>query len=69
MLLLVANLIIMLSIYYDLNKKYDNDNNRKVVQKVNGNGNIQSINTIKVDYKENKLAKIKDNENLANRKD
>lgn len=72
-LLLIVNLVIMFSIYYDLNKKYDNDSDRKVVQKCNGNGNVQSVNTIRVDYKESRnvkqLAKIKSNENLANRKD
>ncbi len=67
--LLIANLIIMFAIYHNLNKNDSNDSERKVVQKCNGNGNIQSVNTIKVDYKEKKLAKIKNNENLANRKD
>ena len=67
--LLIANFIIMFAIYHNLNKNDSNDSERKVVQKCNGNGNIQSVNTIKVDYKEKKLAKIKSNENLANRKD
>jgi len=67
--LLVANFIIMFTIYYNLNDNDSNDNERKVIQKCNGNGNVQSINTIKVDYKGKKLAKIKNNENLANRKE
>ncbi len=67
--LLIVNLIIMFTIYHNLNKKDSNDNERKIVQKCNGNGNVQSVNTIRVNYKEKKLAKIKSNENLANRKD
>lgn len=67
--LLVVNLIITLAIYHNLNENDRNDGERKVVQKCNGNGNVQSVNTIRVDYKEKKLAKIKNNENLANRKD
>lgn len=67
--LLIVNLIIMFVVYYNLNENDSNDSDRKVVQKCNGNGNVQSVNTIKVDYKEKKLAKIKNNENLANRKD
>ena len=54
--LLIVNLIVTFSVYYKLDKKDDN-NKRKVVQKINGNGNIQSVNTVKVDYKE--LRKIK----------
>ena len=68
-LLLIVNLIVMFSIYHDLNKKDGEEECGKVIQKVNGNGNIQSINTIKVDYNEKQLAKIKNNESLANRKD
>jgi hypothetical protein len=67
--LLVVNLIVMFAVYYNLNDNDSNDNERKVIQKCNGNGNVQSVNTIKVDYKEKKLAKIKSNEILANRKD
>lgn len=67
--LLIVNLIVMFAIYHNLNENYSNDRDRRVVQKCNGNGNIQSVNTIRVDYKEKKLAKIKNNENLANRKD
>lgn len=68
-LLLVVNLVVMFSIHHNLNENDRNDSERKVVQKCNGNGNVQSVNTIRVDYNEKKLAKIKSNENLANRKD
>lgn len=67
--LLIVNLIVMFVIYHNLNENDSHDSDRKVVQKCSGNGNVQSVNTIKVDYKEKKLAKIKNNENLANRKD
>jgi hypothetical protein len=50
--LLIANLIVMFAIYHNLNENDSNDRERKVVQKVNGNGNVQSVNTIRVDYKE-----------------
>ena len=65
-LLLIVNLIVMFYIYYDLNKKDGEEECRKVIQKVNGNGNIQSINTVRVDYEELrkiKQARIKNNTN------
>ena len=63
--LLIVNLIVTFSVYYKLDKK-DDDNKRKVVQKVNGNGNVQSVNTVKIDYKE--LRKIKQSANIKNNK-
>lgn len=63
--LLIVNLIVTFSVYYKLDKKND-DNKRKVIQKVNGDGNVQSVNTIKVDYKE--LRKIKQSANIKNNK-
>jgi uncharacterized protein YpmB len=68
-LLLIVNLIITFAIYHNLSKNDNNDRERKVVQKISGNGNVQSVNTIRVDYKEKKLAKIKSNKNLANDKE
>jgi hypothetical protein len=63
--LLIVNFIATFSVYYKLDKK-DDDNKRKVVQKVNGNGNVQSVNTVKVDYKE--LRKMKQSTNIKNNK-
>jgi len=63
--LLIVNLIVTFSVYYKLDKK-DDDNKRKVIQKVNSNGNVQSVNTVKVDYKE--LRKIKQSTNIKNNK-
>ena len=64
--LLIVNLIVTFSVYYKLDKKDDNDSKRKVVQKVNGNGNVQSVNTVKVDFKN--LRKIKQSANIKNNK-